>query len=108
LQVTRLQEKVKGQGEQSEAQAARSALQSKPPQSLQGVGHVVVLPSQVTCPGSLGQAPFTALHAVPLQLTVPPFQQFAVHMDFRPIAGRLAASTGAGAPAWTAREATKA
>jgi len=75
--------------------------------------HEVVTPSQVTCPGS-GQLPSTAEQELPLQLTVPPFQQFAEQKDFTPKAGFLAegflaASSGAGVPAGRgAREARKA
>jgi len=54
--------------------------------------HVVVAPSQVTCPGSPTlQLPSTALQLegllLPVQLTVPPFQQFAVaeQRDLAPI-----------------------
>lgn len=73
--------------------------------------HAVVTPSQVTCPGSPTlQLPSTALQLVllllPLQLTVPPFAQFAVALqrDLAPICGRLAAGVAAG----TAREARNA
>jgi len=64
------------------AQASSPVHQSTPisPHPVQAE-HEVVTPSQVTCPGSLGQLPFTAEQVEPLQLTVPPFAQFAVHMD---------------------------
>jgi hypothetical protein len=113
VQVEVLHEKMIGQGSQSAMQLARSSAQFK----LQGhaVGHDVVTPSQVTCPRSPTlQLPSAAEQLVtlllPLQLTVPPFQQVAVALqrDFSPMAGRLAASTGAGAPGTTASAAMKA
>jgi len=99
-QVDGLHEKVKRQPEQSSAQEARSAAQSKsqPGQT----GHDVVTPSQVTDPRREGQLLSAAEQLVtlllPLQLTVLPSQQFAVALqrDFGPICGRLAAGTAAG------------
>ena len=70
----------------------------------------MVTPSQVTCPLSPGQLPSTAEQLVvlllPLQLTVPLSQQFAVaeQRDLAPICGRLAAGVAVG----TAREARNA
>jgi hypothetical protein len=70
----------------------------------QGMGHVTTVAPQVTCPGSPGQEPFTAVQLGAVQVTVPPFQQFAVHVAFGAM-GRLAAGSGAGAPAREARKA---
>lgn len=113
VQVVVLHEKMIGQGAQSSIQLARSVAQFK----LQGqaVGHEVVTPLQVTCPRSPTlQLPSVAEQLVVLvlllQVTVPPFQQVAVAVQraFSPIAGRLAASSGAGVPTGaTAREARK-
>ena len=105
-QVVALHEKMMGQGEQVSIQSARREAQSQAGGG-QGVGQVVVTPSQVTCPGSLPQKPSTVEQLeAPLQLTVPPFQQFALALqtDFCPMAGRLAAVTGAGAPPGMASE----
>jgi hypothetical protein len=72
--------------------ASSSPQKSREPQINVQAEHVVVTPSQVTCPGSLTpQLPSTAVQLVvlllPVQLTVPPFAQFAValHKDLAPI-----------------------
>jgi len=74
-----------------------SVHQSGPQITGQGVGQLTTVVPQVTCPRSPGQEPFTAVQLAAVQVTVPPFQQFAVHVAFGPMAGRLAASSGAGA-----------
>ena len=108
-----MHEKLMGQGAQSWRHSLRRAAQSQGGGG-QALAHEVVTPSQVTWPGSpTAQFRSTAVQLVellfPEQLTEPTSQAaVAVHRAFLPMAGRLAASTGAGVPTGAAREARKA